>query len=196
LKIKLRMRRPGFYPRGGGAVEAHFSPCLKLAALQLMNRSDLHWVKGISAVASLPATIAERQTHRALNQLKECGLRVNIREESWIGGPGTVVALTLDTKPVPTLFFALGARGKRAERVADEAAEQVQAYLEAAPAAVDPHSADQLVLPLSLADGPSTFTTTAITPHLLTNVAVIRRFVEREISCEGELGRPGVVQIR
>jgi RNA 3'-terminal phosphate cyclase (ATP) len=147
-------------------------------------------------VATLPAAIAERQTHRTLNQLKATGLRVNIREESWQSGPGTVVALTLDTKPVPTLFFALGARGKRAERVADEAAEQLQDYLDAAPAAVDPHSADQLVLPLALAQGPSTFTTTAVTRHLLTNIGVIRRFVDRDITCDGEEGKPGVVHVR
>ena len=31
-------------------------------------------------------------------------------------------------------------------------------YLRAAPAAVDAHSADQLVLPLALAEGPSEYT--------------------------------------
>ena len=57
---------------------------------------------------------------------------VDIREETWPGGPGTVLAVTLDTQPVPTLFFGLGARGKRAERVADEAVDQVVAYVDAA----------------------------------------------------------------
>ena len=48
--------------------------------------------------------------------------------------------------PAPTFFFAVGERGKPAERVADEAADQVLAYLAAAPNLVDAHSADQLVL--------------------------------------------------
>jgi len=96
---------------------------------------------------------------------------------------------------VPALFFGLGARGKRAERVADEAVEQLSAYLDAGPAAVDAHSADQLVLPLALAEGPSTYSVAEVTPHLLTNGAVIRQFLERDIVCEGEEGGPGVVWI-
>src|SRR5437868_3692774 len=76
LKVKLRMRRPGFYPRGGGAVEAHFSPCPALRGLELVERCEVKWVRGLSAVASLPESIAERQTHRAVNRLKETGLRV------------------------------------------------------------------------------------------------------------------------
>jgi RNA 3'-terminal phosphate cyclase (ATP) len=93
------------------------------------------------------------------------------------------------------MFFGLGARGKRAERVADEAVDQVFDYLEASPAAVDPHSADQIVLALAWAEGPSAFTVTAVTSHLLTNIAVIRQFIEREITCEGEEGQPGLVKI-
>jgi RNA 3'-terminal phosphate cyclase (ATP) len=60
---------------------------------------------------------------------------------------------------------------------------------------VDAHSADQIVLPLALADGPSDFRVAAITEHLLTNVAVIRRFVERAITCAGGVGEPGSIRI-
>ena len=101
------------------------------------------------------------------------------------------LAVVLETAPVPTLFFALGERGKRAERVADEAVEQAVAHLEAEPAGVDIHSADQLVLPLALASGPSSFPVAAVTQHLITNVAVIRFFLERDVQLEGAEGSPG-----
>jgi RNA 3'-terminal phosphate cyclase (ATP) len=106
-----------------------------------------------------------------------------------------VLAVVLDTAPAPTLFFGLGARGKPAERVADEAVEQVLAYLAAGTALVDAHSADQLVLPLALAEGPSEYSVAEVTLHLTTNVAVIRRFLDRDVVCEGELGSPGRVRI-
>src|SRR5262249_50819678 len=127
LKLKLHMRRPGFYPRGGGTIEAHIQPCPRLAGLKLLQRNPVTTATGFSAVASLPEDIAKRQARRAMNRLKQAGLRVDIREESWDGGPGTVLAVVLNTSPVPTLFFALGERGKRAERVADEAVEQALA---------------------------------------------------------------------
>jgi RNA 3'-terminal phosphate cyclase (ATP) len=166
-----------------------------LQGLHLRQRGPVR-VTGFSAVAGLPQHIAERQARRASHRLHQrYGLKADIREETWPGGPGTVLALVLHTDPVPALFCSLGERGKPAERVADEAVDQVGAYLEAAPTAVDCHSADQIVLPLALAEGPSEFTVSEVTAHQHTNVAVIQRFVEREIICEGAEGGPGVVRI-
>jgi RNA 3'-terminal phosphate cyclase (ATP) len=195
IRINLDMVHPGFYPRGGGVVEAQIQPCSRLQGLHLRQRGSIR-VTGFSAVAGLPQHIAERQARRASQRLQQRYDRTSdIQEQTWHGGPGTVLALVLHTDPVPGLFFALGERGKPAERVADEAVDQVGAYLEAAPAAVDCHSADQIVLPLALAEGPSEFTVSEVTAHLHTNVAVIQRFVEREIICEGPEGGPGVVRI-
>jgi len=47
-----------------------------------------------------------------------------------------------------------------------------------------------------LAEGSSSFSVAEVTSHLLTNVEVIRRFVEREIVIEGQEGEPGTVHIR
>jgi RNA 3'-terminal phosphate cyclase (ATP) len=175
-------------------VEAQLQPCAQLQGLRLRERGSVK-LSGFSAVAGLSKDIARRQARRASVRLEREGLRAVIREEQWEGGPGTVLAVIVETEPVPALFFGLGARGKPAERVADEAVDLALAYLRAAPAVVDAHSADQLVLPLALADGPSEYTVAEVTEHLLTNVAIIRRFVERDILCEGEVGKPGLVQI-
>jgi RNA 3'-terminal phosphate cyclase (ATP) len=195
LRIKLQMRRPGFYPRGGGVIEAHIQPCLRLHGLKLDDLGPVTTATGFSAVAGLPEDIAKRQARRAGYRLKEAGLKVNLREESWDGGPGTVLAVVLNTAPVPSLFFALGERGKRAERVADEAVDQLRAFLQTTPPAMDAHSADQIVLPLALAEEPSSYRVAKVTQHLLTNIAVIKQFVEREILCEGAEGEPGRVQV-
>jgi len=194
LRLSLRMQHPGFYPRGGGVVVAHIQPAPRLRGVTLRQRGEVT-VRGFSAVAGLPDHIARRQARRAAFRMEQFGVEADVRQEEWEGGPGSVLGLVVDTEPAPALFFGLGARGKPAEAVADEAADQAIAYLRTAPAAVDAHSADQLVLPLALAEGPSEYTIAEVTQHLLTNVAVIRRFVEREIVCEGEEGQPGVVRI-
>jgi len=195
LRIKLRMVRPGFYPRGGGVVEVHLQPCAGLRGLRLPERIPVTAVTGFSAVAGLPEQIARRQARRAAYRLEATRLQVHIREETWEGGPGTVLALALNTSPAPTLFFGLGARGKPAERVADEAVDQLLVYLHRTPAAVDLHSADQLVLPLALAEGSSEFSVQEVTSHLRTNIEVIHRFVDREVTCEGAEGDVGKVRI-
>ena len=105
------------------------------------------------------------------------------------------ICAELNTTPVPTLFCAVGERGKPAERVADEVVDEVIAYMKSGRTAVDPHSADQLLLPLAWATGSSEYRVAEVTRHLTTNIAVIRQFVDREIVCEGEEGGPGIVRI-
>jgi RNA 3'-terminal phosphate cyclase (ATP) len=193
LRISLHMDRPGFYPRGGGVLLAVIEPCGGVNRLRLAELGTVTKVTGRSIVAGLPDAIARRQARRAVSRLRGHGIDARISEEFWQGGPGTVQTLSLGTTPVSTLFVGLGARGKPAECVADEAVEQVLAYLAVQPPAVDAHSGDQLVLPLAFAAGNSSFRVAEVTPHLLTNLAVIRRFLDRDIRCDGDEGQPGTV---
>jgi RNA 3'-terminal phosphate cyclase (ATP) len=189
------MERPGFYPRGGGDVKVFIQPAKEVHGFRHTQRGSVR-ATGFSAVAGLPEHIARRQARRAMVRLEQNDIEADITEEFWPGGPGTVLAIILNTSPAPTLFFGLGERGKPAERVADDAIDGVLAYVRAGEsAAVDPHSADQIVLPLSLAKQPSEYTVSEVTRHLLTNIDVIGRFVERKIDCDGEEGSPGRVVI-
>jgi RNA 3'-terminal phosphate cyclase (ATP) len=194
IELTLRMERPGFYPRGGGIVRAELTPRAAPSSLSLLERKPVTSATVRSAVAGLPESIAVRQARQAFSRLEGSGLNVTSREEAWSDGPGTILAIVLDTAPVPTLYFGLGARGKPAERVADEAADQVLSYLHRT-GAVDSHSADQLLLPLALAEGPSRYSLSEVTSHLLTNASIVRRFLDRRIRIEGSEGSEGVVNI-
>jgi RNA 3'-terminal phosphate cyclase (ATP) len=195
LAFTLHLERPGFYPRGGGRFTAHIAGGAKLRGLMLTRRPPITRAIGFSAVSGgLPESIARRQADRAKERLEAAGLECDIGLETWRGGPGTVVALTVDEAPVPTLFFGLGARGKRAEEVADEAVNQVLEYA-AADAPVDEHSADQLILPLAFAEGASEYRVSRVTKHLLTNIDVVQKFMPRRIDVEGLEGRTGTVRL-
>jgi RNA 3'-phosphate cyclase len=195
ISMRLRLLRPGFYPRGGGTLRVQLEPCVQLQPLQLLELQPPRRARLHSVVANLPIEVAQRQARRAHQRLAHTGLEVESTEEAWDNGPGTVLTIVLDTAPVPTVFFALGERGKRAERVADEAADQVLTFLQTQPLGVDPHSADQLLLPLAFAPGRSCYRVAAVTRHLTTNLAVVRQFVERDLHCDAALGQPGQVCI-
>jgi RNA 3'-terminal phosphate cyclase (ATP) len=195
LPLTLTMDRPGFYPRGGGKIVARIPGRGRPRGLALIERASITRASVLSAAASLPEHITLRQAEQARTWLETAGLSVDVHEEAWPSGPGTMLAITFPEPPVPTLFFALGARGKRAEAVADEAAEQALDYFRAE-YPVDPHSADQLVLPLAFAEGPSEYRVTRVTQHLLTNIAVVKRFVERDMTCDAAEGEPGTVRVR
>jgi RNA 3'-phosphate cyclase len=194
LRIRLEMKRPGFYPRDGGQVVVHIQPGAAIQPLSLTKRQPITKAVGFSAVAGLPDHVAKRQARRAVERLKRADIEAQIDCREWEGGPGSVLGIAFDEAPIRTSFFALGERGKPAEAVADDAVDQAIAFAQAG-APVDEHSADQLVLPLALAKGASEFRLHSVTRHLTTNIAVIKMFIDRQIECEGEEGAPGCVRI-
>jgi RNA 3'-phosphate cyclase len=195
LDIDQEMTRPGFYPRGGGEIRATVHPSSRVRGLTLTTVSELTTAGGFSAVAGLPEGIARRQAKRLAARLKAEGVESHIPLEEWEAlNPGTVAAVIFRQAPVPTLFYGLGERGKPAEAVADDAADEAIRY-RAAAAPVDPHSADQLLLPLVFSPDASEYHTSEVTRHLTTNIDTVRAFVDREIVLEGREGDPGTVRV-
>ncbi|MCZ2343157.1 MAG: RNA 3'-terminal phosphate cyclase [Bacteroidales bacterium] len=194
IMVHLEMPRAGFYPRGGGELVAQIEPCANVRPVRIMTREPLTTAGGFSAVADLPASIAERQAKKLRSGLKEMEVESHIPTETWSNGPGTVAAVIFRQAPVPTLFFGIGERGKPAEQVAHDAIDQARAYRDSG-CPVDPHAADQILLPLTFAEGASEYRVSAVTRHLTTNAEVIRQFVEREMTITGDEGGPGVVRV-
>lgn len=195
IDIALSLQRVGFYPRGGGMIQAQIAPAGPIHPFTGLTDRPIDSATVFIGVAGLPAHVGDRLAQRAKMRLGELCLSVQCERESWQGGPGCVLGIELPTAPAPTFLFALGERGKPAEAVADEAAAQVAAFLNAQPIGVDEHSADQLLLPLAFANGPSQFRVAAVSSHLVTNADVIGHFLDRPIAIEGSAGNPGVVRL-
>lgn len=194
LEAELELEKAGFYPRGGGRIHAAIHPARHLSPLRMVQRGNLRHVRGISAVARLPLRIAERQREQALQRLSVLPIPLEIENlELPAGSPGTLLLLLGEFEETRACFYSLGERGKRAEAVADEAADQLLGFLKT-DGAVDPHLADQLVLPLALAAGTSELRV-ALTPHLRTNSELLRHFLPVRITIEGEPDRVGTVHI-
>ena len=196
IDVELTLNRAGYYPEGGGEIRAKVHPCPSLRPLALGPRGALERLEGTSGVSGLPRSIAERQRQRALARLEAEGLAAGI-ELADLPSPGKgtfLLILSAYEGGGRACHDALGARGKRAEAVADEACDALLAFL-GTRGAVDAHLADQLLLPLALADGPSQFQVPEVTSHLATNARVIERFVDAQIAVEGEAGGEGVVTV-
>ena len=198
LHASVELLRWGFYPKGGGEVRVMVRPASgALRPLTRLTRGTLRAVRGTAAVVRLPRTIAERQQARVEMRLRDLRVPVAIEVVEGEGpSPGTHLFLLAETEGSRAGFAALGERGKPAERVADEACAALGDYLET-DGALDPHLADQILPALALAEGESVFTTTALSPHLLTNAWAIRQILpEADIRIEGAAGGPGKVIVR
>lgn len=194
-RIDLNIDSFGFYPKGGGSVRCTVEAVKSLSPLGIAQQGRLLRVSGISAVGNLPFEIARRQREAALAVLAEAGIeaRIGLQEVS-TPGKGTFVFLRGETEHALSGFTALGALGKRAETVGEEAARDLLDY-HSSGAALDPHLADQLIVYLALVQGESSFTTSCITRHLLTNLWVAGRFIPFRFAVEGMEGTPGEVRL-
>jgi RNA 3'-terminal phosphate cyclase (ATP) len=191
LSATVELRRWGFYPAGGGEIEALIEPGQAVGGFAPPARiADLRIV-GLSAVSRLPRSIAERQRRRALERLEAAGLKaeIAIEEDATARSPGTLLHLALAGRAG---FSALGRPGLRAEAVADQAVEPLLAYL-ASGAAVDTHLADQLVPFLALAGKPSEFTCPALSGHLETVAWLVEQFVPGRLHLDA--GPPARVRV-
>lgn len=194
VRADVRLSQWGFYPAGGGEVTAEIRGRRgALAAQTWLERGPLKRVWGRAVAANLPAHIAQRMAGRARNLLSEAGLHPEItplRERA--ASPGAVTLLFSEYENAVSGFSALGEKGKPSEQVATEAALDLLAQHRSGQA-LDMHLADQMLLPMALAEGRSRFTTCRVTQHLLTNAAIIQHFIPAQIVVEGEEGDAGTV---
>jgi len=186
----------GWFPIGNGQVSARITPARVLQPLTVIDRGRLVRVFGISAISNLPNHIATRQRDRALAILSRQGIDASIEVLSAPSpGKGSFLFLAAEFEHLVAGFGSLGAIGKRAEEVADEACDELLSYLRSK-GALDPHLADQVVPWLAFCQGPSEFSTSRVTGHLLTNLWVVRQFMDIDVRVEGVEGEEGRVVIR
>ncbi len=173
--IDLRLERFGFYPAGGGIVEARVEPCARLQPRTWMTRGDRLRGRAEAFVAGVPERVARRELEcvgKAMNwsdeQLQSCVLPAE-------QGPGNALVLTLDYEHVSEVFTAFGEKAVSSEQVARQAVQRARQY-QASQAAFAEYLADQLMLPLALAGGGG-FTMDEVSMHARTNAGVIELFL-------------------
>ncbi|MBD1997848.1 RNA 3'-phosphate cyclase [Leptolyngbya sp. FACHB-541] len=179
VQATVKLKAWGWYPRGGGELHLQISGSNGVGSLQpihLLERGDLHQVKGLAIATELPSHIPQRMANRAQNLLEQAQLKAQVQPQRERGvGPGTGIFLIAEYEHTRTGFGAVGKIGLPAEEVAAIAIQELLAFHENG-APVDIHLADQLLLPAALASEPSQYRVAEISTHLITNAWVIEQF--------------------
>lgn len=185
-KVRIELRKHGFFPAGGGEIEVTVEPAGALGRLELMERGAARSQSARAIVSRLPSSIAEREL-RVLRQ------KLAWPDEAFVAqtvadspGPGNAILLEMAFEAVTEVVTAFGSRGMPAESVAHAAGEEARRYL-ASDAPVGPHLADQLLAPMALAGG-GIFRATELTPHAVTNIETVQRFIDVPIQTLREPG--------
>jgi RNA 3'-terminal phosphate cyclase (ATP) len=197
LQGKLDLIKWGFHPAGGGEARMHIQGQHQaLSPLLLVDRGKLQRIWGIAAVTNLPAHIPQRIANRARNMLAEADLLAELEPRRLRGaGPGAGLFLFAEYERALAGFTAYGRKGLPAERVAEVACEELLTHHWSG-APVDRYLADQLVLPMSMADGESRLVVAYVSEHLRTSLWLVRRFLGVETSIEEAPGMPAVLLVK
>jgi RNA 3'-terminal phosphate cyclase (ATP) len=177
LRTRLELHRAGFQPKGGGELSATVSGWEPRGSLVLEERGALREVRGLSIASRLKGAVAERQRDAAQERLWE-QRRIETHWEIASPpsvSPGSFLMLEALFENGRAAFGLVGARGLRAEILGDRAARRLLKFLEGE-GAVDPHLADQLAVPMALAQTGGLVTTDETTPHMEAVAATLKHF--------------------
>jgi RNA 3'-terminal phosphate cyclase (ATP) len=193
LDVTVKIESAGFYPLGGGRIEAQVNPAERLLAPGEITRGRLKEVACFSLVSRLPLSIAQRQMQAVIASLRPAA-KVPRQDVFELPSPGagTSAFILARFEGLPAGFSSLGRRGKPAEQVGSEAAESAKTFL-ACGAALDMHLADQLLLWLCLSKGRFQAQVEKVTEHLLTNLWVVKQFLPVEVQVSGQPDEMGLL---
>ncbi|WBS02722.1 RNA 3'-terminal phosphate cyclase [Pseudoduganella sp. SL102] len=171
----IDLRRHGFYPAGGGMVEARVSPVAAWRPVDLLERGDRKGGYAESVIAGVHHSVLTRElecVRTAMGWTEEQMKPVALPDSH---GPGNVLLLTVEHDHVTEVFTAFGEKMLRAEAVAKRAVQEARRY-PASGAAVGEYLGDQLMLPMALAGGGS-FSVERVSQHARTNADIISLFL-------------------
>lgn len=179
IRYSADVKRRGYYPRGGGRVEARIEPCKKIRPVSLTKRGA-DKASLLCTFSGLDRKVIESRCMRIADSLESAGRSVDLRlaEEEASDSGASVLLYSADPGSVVGIDSLWdGGRGDFARDVAGEFLRNGQG--------VDQNLADMLVIPASRCAGTSAFRTNRITSHLQTNLYVTSRIT----GCRYGIGR-------
>jgi len=178
--VKIELKRPGFYPAGGGKISVSVKPSKSLSKIEILERGKVLRKSARAIVANLPYKIAKRELKVAKNRMGLDDKSLNLVEETNSPGPGNVIFIEIVCDKITEIFAGFGSKGIRAEDVAESAVIDAKEYVRAK-VPVGKYLADQLLIPMVLAGG-GKFRTLLLTEHTKTNVEIIKKFIDIDIN--------------
>jgi len=167
-----------------------------LSGIDWSDRGALKSVRAVVATSSLPTSVGDRITSHLTRMSQQAGLKIRIEQiELENSSRGAFVTTWAAYQRGMGGGTAMGATTIRAEVLAQTAFEQLVEWMSTS-STTDPFLADQILLPLVLAETSSTFTVSRLTQRFLTIVWVVKQFTPIHITVRGAENGQGTVTIQ
>jgi RNA 3'-terminal phosphate cyclase (ATP) len=193
-QILIELGRYGFYPPGGGSFDVFIEPTIKPHRLDLLKRGKICAQRARALVVNLPVAMAERELAVIKDRMGLSDEQLHAEISDNAISRGTAVMIEIESEHLTEVFTRIGERGVRAEIIAEKAADEALEYLKTE-APVGEHLADQLLIPIALAGGGS-FATGSLSLHTTTNIEVIKKFLDVEITATHQANKVWAIDVR
>ncbi|MBL4774418.1 MAG: hypothetical protein JKX98_12815, partial [Alcanivoracaceae bacterium] len=178
INVEAELKAYGFFPNGGGQWHAKVYPLYDVKALSLTERGNITLNRAIVTQSGISKKVAKRELMHVKKQLCWLESDLSINQVKSVG-TGNIISLQASNSKTIEIVEVVGERRLSTERVAGRAVANMKKYLDS-PAAVGKYLCDQLLLPLVLGNG-GCFTTLKLSSHALTNIDVIKQFIDCNI---------------
>jgi len=195
VELAVQLHSAGFLPRGGGEMTAHVTGGACWKGADWSKRAELDAIQIVSAGASLPAHVQQRQAARARSGVAILGIEPAVQLlKLRPGSSGSVVALTGSFGGLRVTMASVSERGKSAETAGEEVSAAFRRYAQQ-PYVVPERLVDSLLPFLAFAEGPSKLTTPRLLPRALASTQLIEAFTGRKVEIDGKPNGPATITI-
>jgi len=180
IEARLEIIRPGYVPKGGGIIEIQVEPVEKLKPLNLIEQGKITTINGTALSSHLEEKkVSQRMAQECRKTLSAQGYKAEIQEiyDKSSLQEGAVLAIYAGTSSGSIIGSDRAGRpGRRSESIGRYVAQNFMEDISTG-AAVDRHTADQLIIYAGLAEGTTRYSIPRITEHVETNLWLIEEFL-------------------
>jgi RNA 3'-terminal phosphate cyclase (ATP) len=189
-RIRLKVERPGYVPKGGGMLTLEVEPIrLRLAPLLRLEQGKIRQFHGTSLASNLAdEKVGERMAAGCRELLAgSAPVKIEVLQDSTALQKGAALFLRADTSTGCILGAdQAGKPGRRSETIAEFVVSTLREDL-AAGATVDRHMADQLILFAALADGETRYRIPMMTDHVESNLWIVETMLGARTARDGNI---------
>ncbi|MBN1501872.1 MAG: RNA 3'-terminal phosphate cyclase [Spirochaetes bacterium] len=192
VAIESEIEQYGFYPAGGGRAVIRINSVPDLKPLFLTERKKILKISATAVFSRISAEIAKKELNIVKGKFNLESSDCRVREVN-SPGPGNVLLLEMESETVTEVITSFGEKNISSEKVAENAVSEAEKYIKAE-VPVGEHLADQLIIPICMA-GKGAFRTMKPSLHTLTNIEVVKKFIDISIQVTEVNGKEWEIKI-
>jgi RNA 3'-phosphate cyclase len=183
IHAKLQIADRGFYPDGGGRVIAELDPIGDISPLVIQDLGELKGIEEVFYIQHLKDSIKDDMIESCKDML-DLDCSVDIEVQRTVGsskGAGLSLVAVYENGRLGS--NVLTTKGHPAKEAGEDVAKDILREMGSG-ATMDVYTADQLLPYMAMATGPSEFTVSRISRHLLSQMDTLETFLDVRFGVE------------